>query len=68
MKSSVLHRSRGNYLVPYIELPIGSESISAIHIGPIADQSLAERSLKSLLRSCDMGHIPIYKSNIPYRA
>lgn len=67
-KSSIFHRARGDYLVPFIELPISAESITAIHIGPIANQSLAERSLKSLLKSCDMSGVPIVKSKIPYRA
>lgn len=66
--SEVMYRSRGEYLVPYLEVEVSPESIAAIHIGPIADQALAERSIKSLLRSCGYIGIQVVKSDIPYRA
>lgn len=64
----ILYRARGDYLVPYIEMIVPKESILSIHIGPIANQALAEASLASLLRSNDMPNVNIIKSDIPYRS
>lgn len=64
----ILYRACGDYLVPYIELIVPKESIVSIHIGPIANQALAEASLVSLLRSNDMLNVTIVRSDIPYRS
>lgn len=67
-KSNVLHRARGNYLVPYIEIDFPVGSILAVHVGPIADQELAVKSLRSFLISCGLRDLPIITSDIPYRS
>lgn len=67
-KKEVKHRARGNCLIPYIVKSFDVEAIKAIHIGPIADQELAEKSLRSLLRSNDLEHISICRSAIPFRS
>ncbi|WP_415760274.1 DUF2971 domain-containing protein [Pseudomonas sp. LT1P18] len=71
-------RSRGNILIPYVEVDITLESIKAIHIGPMRDQELAYISLKAFIDKVhsvrqvtkhNFGHeIEIIKSSIPYRA
>jgi hypothetical protein len=66
--AEILYRSRGDYLVPYLEVEVSPESVTAIHIGPIADQGLAERSVKSLLNSCGYYDVRVVKSDIPFRA
>lgn len=74
----VSFRSRGNILIPFVELSAPSKSIRAIHIGPMADQELAYISLKSFVTKLNLDRftkdnnylhdIEIIKSSIPYRA
>jgi predicted house-cleaning noncanonical NTP pyrophosphatase (MazG superfamily) len=67
-KSGVYHRARGDVLIPYMEIDFPVESILAVHVGPIADQELAGRSLRSFLKSCGLHELPIVISDIPYRS
>ncbi|QJP95457.1 DUF2971 domain-containing protein [Pseudomonas fluorescens] len=74
----VSFRTRGNMLIPFVELSAPSKSIRAIHIGPMADQELAYISLKSFVTKLNLDRftkdnnylhdIDIIKSSIPYRA
>ncbi|WP_156351959.1 DUF2971 domain-containing protein [Pseudomonas sp. NBRC 111130] len=66
--SGVKFRPRGDLLIPYQEISFPVESIVAIHIGPIANQDLAENSLSMLLRTCGLTRVRIVKSDIPFRA
>ncbi|WP_286241146.1 DUF2971 domain-containing protein [Neptuniibacter halophilus] len=72
------YRARGNMLIPYIELDISLESIKRIHIGPIANQDLAARSISEFVQrtidqhNSDYGFtetdIAVVKSPIPFRS
>lgn len=64
----ISYRARCDYLVPYIEVLFDISSVKAIHIGPIPNQELAERSLRSLIKTIGMPDIEIVKSDIPYRS
>lgn len=66
--TGVNYRSRGDYLIPYLEKEFDLACIKAIHIGPVANQDLAEISIYSLLRSCGLREIPIVRSDIPFRS
>ncbi len=66
--TGVNFRGRGDYLVPYLEREFDPDSVKAVHIGPIADQDIAERSLLSLLRSCGLNNVSIKRSDIPFRS
>ena len=66
--SNIMHRARGDCLIPYMVRNFDPSAIRAIHIGPIADQELAERSLKSLLMAYKAEHILLVRSDIPYRS
>lgn len=67
-RSGVLHRARGDYLIPYMEIDFPIESVLAIHVGPVSNQELAGRSLESLLYACGLRNLPIVFSDIPYRS
>lgn len=64
----VLHRSRGDMLVPYLELEFDRRAIRAIHVGPLANQVLAARAVKSLLVAHGMEMVPVVCSNTPFRS
>jgi len=74
----VKFRSRGNMLVPFVELSAPSKSIRAIHVGPMANQELAFTSLKSFVTKLNLDRftkdnsylhdIEVFKSSIPFRA
>ncbi|MEW4951464.1 DUF2971 domain-containing protein [Pseudomonas asiatica] len=66
--TEVKFRSRGDFLIPYLEKEFGDNCIKALHIGPIANQDLAKRSLDLLLRSCGLRDLPVYLSDIPFRS
>lgn len=71
-------RSRGNLLVPYVEISIPVESIKSIMVGPMRDQDLAYASMKAFVNKVNaasfdqeifsLHDIDIIKSSIPYRA
>ncbi|OCW20987.1 DUF2971 domain-containing protein [Pseudomonas aylmerensis] len=71
-------RSRGNLLVPYVEVSIPVESIKSIMVGPMRDQDLAYASMKAFVNKVNaasfdqeifsLHDIDIVKSSIPYRA
>ena len=65
---SISYRAKSDYLVPYVEAPFNISAVKAIHIGPIADQKLAERSLRCLLKTIGLPDLEIVKSDIPYRS
>lgn len=65
---SISYRARSDYLVPYVEASFNISAVKAIHIGPIADQKLAERSLRCLLKTIGLPDLEIVKSDIPYRS
>lgn len=64
----VQHRAKGHCLIPYVVRGFNPAAIKAVHIGPIADQDLAEKSLRSLFMAAGMPDLPVVKSDIPYRA
>lgn len=73
----VKYRVRGELLVPYVELDISLEDIKAIHIGPIKNQSLALKSMRSYLQRAkyeldplglDGVDIKLVSSTAPYRS
>ncbi|WP_223430024.1 DUF2971 domain-containing protein [Pseudomonas sp. GL-B-26] len=74
----VKYRSRGDILVPFVEVDISLRNIKAIHIGPMRDQELACISMKAFLNNIrhaqevaleNYSHeIKVIKSDIPYRA
>lgn len=65
---SISYRAKSDYLVPYVEASFNISAVKAIHIGPIADQKLAERSLRCLLKTIGLPDLEIVKSDIPYRS
>ncbi len=66
--TGVNYRAKGDYLIPYLEKTFDLSCVKSVHIGPVADQDIAERSLYSLLRSCGLRDVPIVRSDIPYRS
>lgn len=71
-------RTRGNFLVPYVELAIPVNCIKSVKIGPMKDQDLAYASMKAfvdkvIFKSFDqddfsLHYIEVMKSSIPYWA
>ena len=70
-------RSKGEYLVPYIELSVPSETIKEIMIGPVKNQEVADNSLTMFARKvskefkrsgCKEYELVVDKSDIPYRS
>ncbi|WPM29030.1 DUF2971 domain-containing protein [Pseudomonas sp. P1B16] len=71
-------RSRGDILIPYVNLDVPFESIKAIHVGPMKNQDLAYISMKSYVETLHLDReitalnyshkINVVKSSIPYRA
>lgn len=66
--TEVLHRARGTYLIPYVQLGFSVDAIKSIHIGPVANPDLTEASIRSLLISCGLRDVPVVQSRIPYRS
>lgn len=74
----VLFRTKGNYLIPYVEQEIPVKAIKAIHVGPMRDQELAYISMSAFLQSQSLSSsiyagseqhcVEVIKSAIPYRA
>jgi len=56
---------KGN-VVPYVEVPIPTGSLSKIIIGPCAEQQNVKRGLQLSLHTCGLD-IPIVMSQVPYR-
>jgi hypothetical protein len=72
----IKYRARGGLLVPYVAYDFPIESVKAIHIGPMENQSLAKKSIcmlveqlgvKFLLEGKDKPEINVVCSEIPYR-
>jgi len=74
----VQYRSRGNMLIPYIEVTLPLQAIRGVRVGPIRDSALAFASLSGLVTlleeevaSIDGGYTPyeidVAASGIPYR-
>ncbi|MGO2439974.1 hypothetical protein [Serratia liquefaciens] len=70
-------RSKGEYLVPYIELSVTPETIQEIMIGPVKNQEVADDSLTMFARKvsnkfkksgCKEYELVVDKSDIPYRS
>lgn len=66
--ANVLYRVKGDYLVPYVEVNIPVDAVKAIHVGPIANQGLASRSLESFMGTIGLSEVRVVNSDIPYRA
>lgn len=72
------YRARNNLLIPYIELPISLDCIKSIHIGPMNERELAEKSLSGFCEqiqsdwqseSANIEYwLPVNTSTIPYRS
>ncbi|MHA6195667.1 DUF2971 domain-containing protein [Pseudomonas wadenswilerensis] len=73
----IQYRAKGGMLVPYVAHDFQIECVNAIHIGPMANQKLAEKSMlmfleklsaKSVIDGGDQINIAVVCSEIPYRA
>ncbi len=64
----VKFRSRNNYIVPYIEVPIQKRALKKVIIGPTSNSELTMQSLIHLLavNGYDLDTV-VQKSQIPYR-
>ncbi|MCX2889415.1 DUF2971 domain-containing protein [Pseudomonas sp. DCB_BI] len=62
------YRAKNDHLIPYVDIEFNVEAIRAIHIGPVANQDLAEKSLWSLLKTRGLSNVDIVKSDIPFRS
>lgn len=72
----IKYRSRGEIIIPYIEVGFELSAVRAIHIGPMQHQDLAAASMASYLESIQFPDgfgifedncIKVIKSNAPYR-
>ena len=64
--------TKKNTIVPYVnplELTINYKlpEITKIIIGPTANEETIENGIKKFLRKNNLGHVPIVKSEVPYR-
>lgn len=74
----VLYRSKGDMLIPYIEVAFPFQSITAIHVGPMPNQNLAFISMQNYASKIEyewnranpeQDHdIAVIRSDIPYRS
>lgn len=74
----IVYRAKNNMLIPYIEVEFPFESIRAVHVGPMANQSLAFISMQDFVSQIeydwnklnpDRDHaIAVVRSEIPYRS
>lgn len=63
------HFDRGNIIIPYIDVPFASESITSIIVGPGIgeDFSFIKLGLEDWLLQKGLKNVEIYHSNIPMR-
>ena len=63
------HFDRGNIIIPYIDVPFASESITSIIVGPGIgeDFSFIRLGLEDWLLQKGLKNVEIYHSNIPMR-
>ncbi|TPE10760.1 DUF2971 domain-containing protein [Pantoea vagans] len=73
VSKDVNFRTKNNIFIPYYELDVSTEVISAVKIGPVEDQKITEQSLYiyNLHRAAKLGDskyiLNIETSDIPYR-
>ncbi len=64
----VLHRPKGNVLLPYVKIDRIRDAIYSITVGPGKDSELTKRSIEHFLQGRkELAHIQVHLSKIPYR-
>lgn len=58
---------KNGLIVPYINIPIPSDSIKKIYISPITEFDIAKSSIEELLRRNNFKNVSIIQSDIPVR-
>lgn len=62
----ILHRTRNNTEIPYLEMLIPINAIKGIYIGPSTNQDNARLEVFNFLAENNLEHIEIKTSSIPY--